>query len=47
MDPVLMQIAGIVQTQTHDVINLPASAKSDCALILRDLTIKIAINAKR
>ena len=47
MDPVPIQIASIVLTKIHDVNNLPASAKPDCVLILRDLTIKIAINAKR
>ena len=47
MDPALMQMASIVQTQTHDVSNLPASTKSDCVLILRNLTIIVEINAKR
>ena len=47
MDPVPIQIASIVLTNTHGVNNLPASAKPDCVLILRDLTIKIAINAIR
>ena len=47
MDPVLIHIASIVLTNTHGVNNLPASAKPDCVLILRDLTITIAINAIR
>ena len=45
MDPFPIQIASIVLTNTHGVNNLPASAKPDCVLILRDLTITIAINA--
>ena len=45
MDPVPIQIASIVLTKIHGVNNLPASAKPDCVLILRDLTITIAINA--
>ena len=47
MDPFPIQIASIVLTNTHVVNNLPASAKPDCVLILRDLTITIAINAIR
>ena len=47
MDPVPIQVASIVPTKTHGVSPLPASAKSDCVWILRDLTIPIAINAKR
>ena len=47
MDPVPIPIASIVLTNTHGVNNLPASAKPDCVLILRDLTITIAINAIR
>ena len=47
MDPVPIQLASIIPTKTHGVSALPASAKSDCVLILRDLTIPIAINAKR
>ena len=47
MDPFPIQIASIVLTNTHGVNNLPASAKPDCVLILRDLTITIAINAIR
>ena len=44
MDPVPIQIASIVLTKIHDVNNLPASAKPDSVLILRDLTITLAIN---
>ena len=47
MDPVPIQIASIVLTNIHGVNNLPASAKPDCVLILRDLTITIVINAIR
>ena len=47
MDPVPIQIASIVLTKIHDVNNLPASAKPDCVLILRDFTIIIAMNVKR
>jgi hypothetical protein len=47
MDPIPIQLASIIPIKTQGVSALPGSAKSDCVLILRDLTIPIEINAKR
>ena len=47
MDPGPIQLASIIPIKAHGVSALLCSAKSDCVLILGDLTIPIVINVKK